>query len=214
MYLTEICLQDEAAARLLPYNPYNWHQRVWSFFPGRSERDFLYRVDYTARGLRLLILSEHAPVTPMDFDSSAFRCREIPESFFTHSLYHFQIRVNATRRVKVDARTGKRVEKGMRVPITETEELLNWLKRKGEQGGFSLPYLEGEENSPSCYLNVIPEKQLVFQKKGCALAHHASVQFAGVLRVENPDVFRQTFKCGIGSAKSFGFGLLMLQPLN
>ena len=44
MYLTEITLQDEAAARLFPSNPYNWHRTVWQFFPNRQQRDFLYLV--------------------------------------------------------------------------------------------------------------------------------------------------------------------------
>lgn len=206
MYLTEIKLYDADAARIFPANPYDWHKVVWSFFPNKSERDFLYRVDYTSRGVRLMLLSQTEPVSPLKNDCHSYKCREIPISFFSHSLYRFQVRVNPTKRIKKDARTGTIVEKGMRVPITDEYELKQWLKRKGESFGFSLSDLQD--------VSILFESRLNFQKKGYRKAHHYSVQFSGVLRVENADLFRNSFIQGIGSAKSFGFGLLMLQPLN
>lgn len=213
MYLTEIILQDEFAARLFPSNPYDWHRSIWSFFPNKSERDFLYRVDSNSRGVRLLILSETRPLSPFAEENAVFRCKKIPEHFLLHKLYRFQIRVNPTKRIKVDARTGNRIEKGIRVPITDEGELLQWFKRKGEAGGFSLPACyDGEDNGTQ--LTILPESRLNFQKPGNKRAHHASVQFTGILRVEDTSLFIQTLRHGIGSAKSFGFGLLMLQPLN
>lgn len=213
MFLTEITLHDEAAARLFPSNPYNWHQTVWRFFPGRQQRDFLYRVDYSSRSLRLLILSADRPTSPFSENCAVFKCREVPESFLSHTYYRFQVRVNPTRRIHVDARTGQRVEGGMRVPVTGEEELIMWLKRKGESAGFSLPAIDAPDD-PRFHLSVLPETRLHFKKKGNARAHHASVQFTGVLRVEDASLFRKSFLQGIGSAKSFGFGLIMLQPLN
>jgi CRISPR system Cascade subunit CasE len=41
------------------------------------------------------------------------------------------------------------------------------------------------------------------------LSHHA-VRFEGILCVTNPEQFVATVESGIGSAKSFGFGLLSL----
>ena len=212
MYLTEISLQDADAARLFPANPYDWHRVVWKFFPEREEREFLYRVDYNPRGVRLMLLSSIQPVVPLKGESLVFRCREIPDSFFSHSLYRFQVRVNPTRRTKMDVRSGARVEKGLRVPITGERDLLQWFLRKAECGGFSLPSMKQPDN-PDFHISVLPESRLRFQKNGCQKAHHASVQFSGVLQVEDADLFRKTFQQGIGSAKSFGFGLLMIQPL-
>lgn len=212
MFLTEIRLQDKDAARLFPANPYDWHKVVWSFFPDRAEREFLYRVDYNPRGVRLMLLSSVSPCVPFKQESYTFKCREIPESFFSHELYRFQVRVNPTKRIKTDARSGNRLEKGMRVSLTDENELLLWLQRKGEQSGFSLPGLE--ESGDNVYpLSVFMESRLNFQKKGYRRAHHSSVQFSGVLQVVDPILFRKAFQHGIGSAKAFGFGLLMLQPL-
>ncbi|MBQ3241197.1 MAG: type I-E CRISPR-associated protein Cas6/Cse3/CasE [Akkermansia sp.] len=213
MFLTEIKMRDADAARFFPANPYDWHKVVWSFFPERADRDFLYRVDYDPRGIRLMLLSAVQPVFAHEGESYFFRCREIPESFLTRTLYRFQVRVNPTRRIKNDARTGMPVEKGIRVPVIGEQELLAWLERKGKTGGFSLPGLS-QPQSEAYRITVMQEARLNFQKKGYGKAHHASVQFSGILQVENTDLFKKTFQEGIGSAKSFGFGLLMLQPLD
>lgn len=213
MFLTEIKMRDADAARFLPANPYDWHKVVWSFFPGRTDREFLYRVDYDPRGIRLMLLSAIQPVCPVKGGAFFFGSRQIPESFLSHTLYRFQVRVNPTRRIKHDSRTGMMVEKGIRVPITDEGELLEWLERKGREGGFSLPALQ-QPSDPAYHIEVLQESRLNFQKKGYGKAHHASVQFSGILRVEDVDLFKKTFQHGIGSAKSFGFGLLMLQPLD
>ena len=43
---------------------------------------------------------------------------------------------------------------------------------------------------------------------------HVAVEFAGVLRVVDRERFAAAFYSGIGSAKGFGYGLLMLQPIH
>ncbi|RMF67773.1 MAG: type I-E CRISPR-associated protein Cas6/Cse3/CasE [Calditrichaeota bacterium] len=43
---------------------------------------------------------------------------------------------------------------------------------------------------------------------------HVAVDFRGHLRVTDREAFRNAFTKGIGPAKAFGFGLLMLQPVN
>jgi CRISPR system Cascade subunit CasE len=40
------------------------------------------------------------------------------------------------------------------------------------------------------------------------------VEFRGTLCVTDPATFHQTFQTGLGSAKAFGFGLLVIAPLN
>jgi CRISPR system Cascade subunit CasE len=40
------------------------------------------------------------------------------------------------------------------------------------------------------------------------------VEFRGTLRVTDPAKFRRVFTGGLGSAKAFGFGLLVIAPLN
>jgi CRISPR system Cascade subunit CasE len=40
------------------------------------------------------------------------------------------------------------------------------------------------------------------------------VEFQGSLRVVDPNKFRSAFAQGIGSAKAFGFGMLVLAPIS
>lgn len=213
LYLSEITIRDETAARLMPRDCYGWHKVLWKFFPSeRGERDFLYRVDSVPRAIRLYIVSSRPLLVPADLPGVLCRCKEIPESFLSHSDYRFKLRANPTRRVKVDARNGQRKDKGLRAPITEPNALAAWLRNKGDQGGFSIPRLD-RWPSEECPLAICPEGRYAFRKPGFSAAHHSAIQFAGALHVEDPSSFRETFRKGIGSAKAFGFGLLLLQPI-
>jgi CRISPR system Cascade subunit CasE len=51
-----------------------------------------------------------------------------------------------------------------------------------------------------------------FRKKNQA-GYHGGVQFRGILEVTDQDHFTETYYYGIGSAKAFGFGLLLLAPI-
>jgi CRISPR system Cascade subunit CasE len=42
---------------------------------------------------------------------------------------------------------------------------------------------------------------------------HITVDFGGVLEVKKRERFKQAFLEGIGTAKAFGYGLLVLQPI-
>jgi CRISPR system Cascade subunit CasE len=44
--------------------------------------------------------------------------------------------------------------------------------------------------------------------------YHGGVQFRGILEVTDPAQFAETYRQGIGSAKGFGFGLMLLAPIN
>lgn len=212
MYLTEMILWDEAAARLMPRDSYGWHKIIWRFFPGKEKRDYLYRTDHTPSGVRVLILSDDEPVQLDKMQGQIIRTRKVPESFLSHKRYRFQLRANPTQKLKIDKRDGQKKANGLRAPIVNEQELAAWLARKAESGGFSIP---GIENWPSehCNLTIVPEGRQEFKKKGLSAAHHTSVQFTGILEVTDEHLFRETFRKGIGTAKAFGFGLLMLQNI-
>jgi CRISPR system Cascade subunit CasE len=82
-------------------------------------------------------------------------------------------------------------------------EMLAWIVRKGEQGGFVVDvettrtYSRGRE---------------YFQKQAVS-GLHSAVEYQGILSVTDPTAFHHTFTRGIGSAKAFGFGLLVIAPI-
>lgn len=189
-------LHEAEASRLLPRDAYALHRLVWRFFPGMGKRRFLYRADYAPGGARLCMLSPLPPQCPDDLPQDRLCCAAIPPDFHRARDYRFCLRANPTKRSPEPH--------GRRLPLTGDDELLRWLRRKGEQGGF----LPGED------VRAVPEAPLPFCKPGCAPALHHSVQFYGSLSVRDPETFRRAREHGFGSAKSFGFGLMLLTPLS
>lgn len=196
MYLSTYMLHEAEASRLLPRDAYALHRLVWRFFPGMGKRRFLYRADYAPGGARLCMLSPLPPQCPADLPQDRLCCAAVPPDFHRARDYRFCLRANPTKRSPEPS--------GRRLPLTGDDELLRWLRRKGEQGGF----LPGED------VRAVPEAPLPFCKPGCAPALHHSVQFCGSLSVRDPETFRRAREHGFGSAKSFGFGLMLLTPLS
>jgi CRISPR system Cascade subunit CasE len=208
LHLTQILVSYEDAVRLLRIrDTYDWHQRVWQAFGGRdgAQRDFLVRVDRKEEAYRVLILSPSVPAKPDWCPPDSFGTKEIPDNFFAHTRYHFSLLANPTKKVRVNNSDGSRKKNGRRVPLTKREELIAWLKRKAESGGFRV-------NPDS--LRTIPRGREFFHKDGRSHGTHTAVEFQGELTVTDSTQLRVTVASGIGSAKAFGFGLLVLAPVS
>jgi CRISPR system Cascade subunit CasE len=205
-YLTQVNLDLATAARLRLRDSYDWHQAVWKAFPGREaeRREFLTRLDSSREGFRLLIVSSAEPMRPdwCPLGPESWRTKSIPEAYFTRSRYAFQLCANPTKKVTKLASGGDPTKNGRRVPLGKREELVAWLARKGSQGGFSV-----DEDTLRC----LPRGREYFEKKGHR-GLHSAVEFEGMLTVNEPTKFHETFTRGIGPAKAFGFGLLVIVP--
>jgi CRISPR system Cascade subunit CasE len=214
IHLTQILVPYALAVRQLRIrDAYDWHQRTWEAFGGgRATRDFLSRVDEIDGAYRLLVVSATPARKPDWCPTDCFQTKPIPDTFFAHSRFCFSLLANPTKKVinpdkpKVIGPDGRidRNKNARRVPLHRREELLAWLKRKADTGGFALD-LEA--------VRTIPRGRKYFVKPGARGVHHA-VEFRGVLQVTDQQRFRETFSRGLGSAKAFGFGLLALAPVN
>jgi CRISPR system Cascade subunit CasE len=201
-YLTQAFLDYDLAARQKLRDLYDWHQLVWKAFPGcdGQPRNFLTRLDQRTREqrFRLLIVSPKQPVRPDLWPRApdAWETREINPAFLSHRDYRFQLRANPTKRDSASRR---------RLALRTPQEQSAWLLRKAAQSGFVV-----HEDT----LQMIPEGREWFQieSRGQAGFHH-SVEFEGALTVSDQQAFQTAFTRGVGSAKSFGFGLLALVPL-
>jgi CRISPR system Cascade subunit CasE len=205
-YLTQALIPAEVAARIGLKDSYDWHQAVWTAFPGRAgeKRDFLTRVDQRDCHCRLLIVSRVEPVQPdwLPDGPEAWQTKPIPSNYFQHKLYRFQLRANPTKKVTAFGPDGQPKKNSRRVPLVKREDLVDWLKRKGEAAGF-IP----DEKS----LRILAGGRESFSKQG-AQGMHSSVDFDGALTVKDQAKFHEAFGKGIGSAKGFGFGLLVIAP--
>lgn len=207
-------------------NIYSWHKALWSSFPNQpeTERDFLTRIDPLEGKYRFWLLSkERKPVCPQWCPSECFMIKEIAPTFLAHRFYAFDLKVNPVKTKVIRGPNGETLKNpddkrkhGKRIPITKQDELKSWLVRKGEirciekgtqkkiSGGFRIV----EDKS----LEISPMVESYFSKDGHE-AYHGGVQFRGILEVTNQESFIDTYYSGIGSAKGFGFGLLLLAPV-
>ena len=103
------------------------------------------------------------------------------------------------------------------MPLVKPDELRAWLVRKAEvrsrdtETGLYVP--GGFRIVEEKLLEISPMVESHFRKKGQA-GYHGGVQFRGVLEVTDREKFIESYQSGIGSAKGFGFGLLLLAPVN
>lgn len=209
-FLTKVEIDHETAYIAGLRDSYAWHKRVWEMFPGRGDqsRDFLTRLDGIDGGFRLLVVSSTEPVRPNWCPEPAWHSKPLPAAFLEHTRFRFSLIANPTRKVKSETNA----KNGRRVPITHREDceidgkpqsgLLSWLRRKGEQHGFSFD---------DATVRTLPKPRQWFLKKGAAGVHTAT-EFVGNLTVTDPAKFRAAVAQGVGSAKAFGFGMLCLSP--
>ncbi|MCK5806428.1 MAG: type I-E CRISPR-associated protein Cas6/Cse3/CasE, partial [Lentisphaeria bacterium] len=118
----------------------------------------------------------------------------VADSFLTHDAYRFQLRANPTMRRNADRR---------RLGIYGEDRLREWMKRKADQHGFEILADSLVVGAP------IDETFVRDRKRG----KHVAVDFGGMLEVRDRAAFIHAFEAGIGSAKAFGFGLLMLRAV-
>jgi CRISPR system Cascade subunit CasE len=206
LYLTQMEFDCELVTRLRIRDSYDWHQRAWECFPGRDRenRDFLTRIEDKGDRIRLLILSQTSPTRPGWCPVEAWHGpKTIDDRFLSHRRYRFQVCANPTKKVKAFNADGSERPNGRREPLRSREDLMAWIRRKGQAGGF-MP----DEAS----LRTIPCGRGMFDRKG-QRGLHSAVEFQGVLTVADSKRFRETFSMGLGSAKGFGFGLLAIVPL-
>ncbi len=191
-YLTRILVGKSEAARLRLSDSYAWHRALWEAFPGRPDagRDFLFRIDDARDHFRILLLSPAEPVPPA---WGRWQTKAIAPGFLEHTTYRFQLKANPTMRRSSD---------GRRLAIYQEDRLREWMHRKAADNGFQLVPNTLTIGAP------IDEFFVRNHRRG----KHVSVDFRGVLAVTGRQAFRIAFNRGIGSAKAFGFGMLMLQP--
>lgn len=220
------------------------HRTILRAFPAvtgeakaRTEFGVLHRLEAQARGDRLVLYVQSVErpnwswleamdyLAPSSSDLPNLALKEVDagyERLAVGTVLRFRLRANPTRKVgtplKAERLAGQAKGNGHRVPLVKLEDQIDWLKRKGADGGFELltvrttagvadlttdgeiretgrrPKPERGENGSAAW------EQLCFQ----------GVLFEGHLRVSNRERFLETLRRGVGSGKAYGFGLLSI----
>ena len=204
------------------------HKLMWTLFPdSEAKRDFLWRND---QGGKFLILSAREPKS-----SGLFRLETKPYAprLAEGDRLAFLLRVNATRDLsrqttkdkandsKEKRSSGRRVDvvihamhqHGINAQSGDDNKRANrrmefaekmaaeWLAAQGERRGFEI---EGE---------IMLDDYSVLQLKrgGNKKATFGVLDVRGILRVSNPTQLLETLYTGIGRARAFGCGLMLVR---
>lgn len=236
MYLSRLIINPyNRAARRDIANCHELHRTILKVFPQldegtdapRASLNILHRLetDKAANRIVLYVQSDACPDwTGLEPDYCLNTrelnpvCKSIKKAYSKipeGSVWRFRLRANPTRKIgtsnKSERLAGKR-DNGRRVPILDAKDQIEWLKRKGENGGFQLVSIETKPEiadvSNGTYGKVFGQKTLAGEIKE-SLCFYATT-FDGYLRVTNAERFTKTLKEGIGTGKAYGFGLLSI----
>lgn len=208
------------------------HRMMWSLFPDMKEeqegRPFLWREEQ--RG-RFIILSRQQPSANSLMEVSD--TREFSPDISPMESLNFRLRANPTIARKTAGARGVRSDIVMNaikeLPKAERARLRNhelgwgeneqgytlpmkaprdWLDRQGQLKGFTI-----EKAMALSYqvLRVPHENRGDKKRKNAPLMTFGIIDFEGTLKVENPEKFIEALCAGIGRAKAFGCGLMLIK---
>lgn len=217
MFLSRISLSPEAPNATgfwrLFENPYRLHQEVWALFADRPdrERDFLYRLDRDLGQPRIFCLSQREPRS-----SGIFRVETKPFApvLLVGGRLSFVLRANpivcrggARHDVVMNAKrelVSRGVVPGERPAVAELaqEHGTAWLVERAGRHGFAV--------EPAA-VRVERYEVVELAKPGGRRVRFATCDFTGHLTVTELPAFLHALQHGIGPAKGFGCGLLLVK---
>jgi len=200
MYLSHININPQKdKTRILLGSRQVAHASVLSCFsPSQSEQRVLWRLEKDSQKVGLFIMSEYRPSMNVlneqfgwENDASNFRTVDydgLLKSLSINDRMSFSITINPTRTV-----TGGNKRYGL-----ESSEVPNWLDRK-------LASVGAELNSAS-----IDSYRKEKFRRGDSYVTLGIYETSGELTVKDVDLIQKGVMCGIGSAKGYGCGMLLL----
>ncbi len=226
MYLSKITLHRgidiNVLSRIVQGDNYSAHQNMWGLFKGRPDdkRDFIFRRDDEGAWPRFYVVSSVEPV-----DSSGNW--GIDSKLYAPKLYagqrlSFTLRANPVRKRKTGNGKGKRHDVVMEAktelknsnkprndwpPVAEIMQKkgMDWLTARSEKNGFSI---NDNEVRVDGY-----RQHSSFKGKGNSAIRFSSLDFTGLLNVTDQDKFLKALFEGIGPAKGFGCGMIMVRKI-
>ncbi len=215
MFFSQLELQPRASQqkefwRLLD-DPYRLHQHIWEAFPANpdKDRDFLYHLEQRGGRTKVMVVSKRKPLRASKL--WIVKTKPYNPTLRKQQRLRFLLRANPVKKkngkrhdVIMYAKTHLR-QTGGALPGSQAElvqeEGEKWLAARAERLGF---HLHG--------LQVDGYNQMKMRNRGRRICI-SSCDFQGVLEVADPTAMHRTLLQGVGHAKAFGCGLLMVKPL-
>ena len=225
MYLSKVSFKHSQFAReqlikQLQNGAYTSHQLVWQLFPDQPDkkRDFLFREERIGASIGFYLLSSEPP-------SAAQELFDVQTKPFNPVLTQgmklgFRLTANPTvsKKLNPDDKRSKRFDVMMhakkqlqqqgetdkkRIQQAMTEAAQGWLmdEKRQRDFGFRIDIVP----------DIVASEQHHTAKKGIkGSIQFTSVDYQGVLTVTDPELFKAKLYEGIGRAKAFGCGLMLI----
>jgi CRISPR system Cascade subunit CasE len=190
--------------------PYEHHRRLWRLFPDRppesrqhqeqARNGFLFRIEDNRPGrpARVLVQSHERP-RPTE-GITLIASRELDPQPSAGQRLAFLLTANPIKTIR-DGQLDEKPEKRRdtcRVPLITEADQTDWLRRK----------LDGAAAIQT--VTLLPHQPVFFQR-GNRGGKLVMVTFEGILTVADPAHLRRLLENGIGPAKAFGCGLLLVR---
>lgn len=228
VYLSKIELKPgldlKVLADAIPKTAYGEHQAIWRLMGGdeSQKRQFLYRREQDGHWPVFYLLSKQEPAFidgPWDIRTKVFA----PKLAAGQRL-GFALRVNpvctisagadpsnkrsARHDVVMHARRQEEIREPDPARRSSRHDLVQqvgpqWLEQRSESAGFTLEAV-----------HVDGYRQHRLNKRGQRKPiQFSTLDYQGILRVSDTESFLQTLKTGLGPAKAFGCGLLLVRRI-
>lgn len=210
-FVSRISCESAVIAKHGVVSIYDWHKELWKLFPDMPDvrREYLFRIDRDESEVKCTVLSKHQPIRPDWCPESNWLSRTIDPEYLSKREYLFKMYVNPTRSTRKNSDGTAREKKNARhEAILKMPELREWIARKAEQNGFRLLEHPELEISPPIMHRLEKEK-----KGNECRGTIFGVDFKGALEVADKELFQKAVEEGVGKARRFGFGLLILKPI-
>lgn len=223
MYLSKIMLQPSAQtavelAKLNRNGAYSTHQLLWRLFTDEDQRSFLYRQEIGQGGTPLFyVLSANRP-SDSDVLFSVHTKPFQPELSKGKRLA-FKLRANPTLCITTNDGKSRRHDVLMHTKYQNRNRSLTGNELNLSMNQAAQYWLANEQRLSEwgISLDVVPEIQAYTQhkskKKNGQTIQFSSVDFEGLLTVNNPEIFMQQYTKGFGRAKALGCGLMLIRPI-
>lgn len=222
MYFSRITLQDDAQRSSefwrVFQNPYVLHQSIWKLFSDHADRkrDFLYRLEQNKSGPLIYAVSAREPIRTRELWHVEAKGYEPKINLGTRLA--FMLRANPIRSkrdqkdkqhrhdVVMEVKTRLKTQ-GEKKPIPQIvqEEGLNWLSSRAEKCGFIIKLQDVRADGY--------QQHRFVKGKGGKEVSLSTLEFNGVLSVADSKLFLETLYGGIGPAKGFGCGLMLVRRI-
>lgn len=241
MYFSVITPEERLlrqAAHELAQSAYAEHQWLWKFFPSSEDqtRDFIFRRHELEQMPRFYVVSHRPPIAFSE--AWQVQSRVYDPQLQEGQRLSFQLRANPVISKKNGAGKSQRHDvvmqakkqlqaehglskeaKGADWKDASSKPLLYelvqkhcavWLDGVAKRNGFEIMLTDKEE--PQCKLQVDAYEQSKAGKRDHNISF-STVDFSGELLVTNPELFHIALFSGLGHAKAFGCGLLLVRRL-